>query len=210
MHAVKQRGLCVAAAYTAVILFSSCSGNRLTEVQGDLEPAKQFRAFPLYYLGLSFEKYPMTNDGHKDVGRYMNNPKGPIAFGYGHCDLPSGPEPSCLIPISIVNLPRCVSLDRYAGHLPGGTRPDKVERFRGVRLETYSEGGPLYNLRLYTDKTTIAISSEIGHAAARRMAHTLRSINSRIHPGARLPSPRPNRNPPFGGCPDRRVRGEGD
>lgn len=136
-----------------------------------LEPLVMQEAFPVYWLGGTFQGLPIT-----DVGR---DPSGAYEIQYGNCLV--GGESVCETPLQIVTSPD-------NSFLPGGSASQSAVLIRGVRGRS-AMGGRALSLPtggvvvdLYADSAALA------HTAAEAMV----TINSLSLPGAPLALPRPN------------------
>ncbi len=72
----------------------------------DIEAARTFRGFPLYWVGERFEKWDLE---HFDVSS-----GGFAGFSYGTCELEIGEEGGCPVPLQIQIQPLCTHLDVVA------------------------------------------------------------------------------------------------
>ena len=120
-----------------------------------IEDAKQFREFPLYWLGQSYEGLPLTR-----IIRYRYDPEPPIpaveaensvTFIYGDCDPP--PDGGCAPPLTIV-------LDDYCLKPPERISPSVKNgppfEVRGGLAQYIGED----HVRLWTGNVSIAILTE--------------------------------------------------
>lgn len=90
-----------------VLVTSGCSA-RIGNSGPDLDGAKEFDAFPLYWVGDRFEKWDLeTVEG-------LDGPAEFVTFIYGTCTPGDGNEPSCVPPIEIQISPLCSHLDVVA------------------------------------------------------------------------------------------------
>ncbi len=128
-------------------------------------------AFPVYWLGGSFQGLPITHVGH--------DPSGAYEIQYGNCIV--GGETVCVTPLQIVTSPD-------NSFLPGGGAKQSAVLIRGVRGRSDLGGKALalatgdVVVDLYADKPALA------RAAAEAMA----MINAPSIPGAPLAPPQPN------------------
>ena len=136
-----------------------------------LEPLVMQEAFPVYWLGGTFQGLPITH-----VGR---DPSGAYEIQYGNCLV--GGESVCVTPLQIVTSPD-------NSFLPGGGAAQSAVLVRGVRGRS-ALGGRALSLPtggvvvdLYADSPALA------HAAAEAMV----TINAPGLPGAPLAPPLPN------------------
>jgi hypothetical protein len=139
------------------------------ELRWTVEDAKQFKEFPLYWLGESYEGMPLTK-----IIRYRYDPEPPIPpteaenivlFIYGSCT--PGPESGCAPPLSIRVEPYCMKPpERFAPAVRG--EPLEV---RGAPAEQISG-----DLRIWTGEVSIKIFTD-GLAAQVEAAEKLRLIS---------------------------------
>jgi hypothetical protein len=136
-----------------------------------LEALVMQEAFPVYWLGGTFQGLPITH-----VGR---DPSGAYEIQYGNCIV--GGESVCVTPLQIVTSPD-------NSFLPGGGATHGLVLLRGVRGHSALGGGALalptggVVVDLYADSPALA------HAAAEAIV----SINAPGIPGAPLTPPLPN------------------
>lgn len=119
----------------------------------DLEQARSFDDYTLYYLGETFNGLPLTF-----AGRGPGSGTGvrrSWSFIYGDCTPPAGVDGGCAPPLEIQNWSICT---RFPALYPGST---KTSPFRGA--ETLPAGG---GLDVYTGKTTVVIFGREKEAAA--------------------------------------------
>jgi hypothetical protein len=136
-----------------------------------LEPLVTQEAFPVYWLGGTFQGLPIT-----DVGR---DPGGAYEIQYGNCLV--GGESVCVTPLQIVTSPD-------NSFLPGSGAAQSAVLIRGVRGRsalggralTLPTGGVVVDL--YANKP----------ALARAAAEAMVTVNSLSLPGAPLAPPQPN------------------
>ncbi len=134
-----------------------------------IEDAKQFREFPLYWLGESYEGLPLTK-----IIRYRYDPEPPIPaiqaenivlFIYGSCN--PGPEGGCPPPLSIRVEPYCMNPpEGFAPAVRGG--PFEV---RGALAEQVSG-----DIRIWTGDVSVAIFTD-GLAAQVDAGEQLRLVS---------------------------------
>ena len=141
------------------------------QLRWTIDDARQFKEFPLYWLGESYEGLPLTK-----IIRYRYDPEPPIppieaensvTFIYGSCT--PGPESGCATPLSIV-------LDDYCLKPP-------------ERISTSVKRGPPFDVRrglaqyigrdhvrVWTGNVSIAIFTE-GAASQVEAAEKLRLVS---------------------------------
>ncbi len=90
----------------AVALVTGVAGCR--DSGGDIEAAREFDAFPLYWVGERVEKWDLTTiDG-------LDYPSQIVTFIYGDCTPHDGEQPSCTPPFQIQVSPLCAHLSDVA------------------------------------------------------------------------------------------------
>jgi hypothetical protein len=91
--------------FTALALLPGCSGGGSS---ADVQAARRFDAFPLYWLGPRFEKWKLeTIDG-------LDRPGDFVTFIYGTCTPHDGEQPSCTPPLQVQVFPICWHIDSVA------------------------------------------------------------------------------------------------
>ena len=138
------------------------------QLRWTIEDAKQFREFPLYWLGESYEGLPLTK-----IIRYRYDPEPPIPateaenivlFIYGSCT--PGPDSGCAPPLSIRVEPYCMKpREGFAPAVRGA--PFEV---RGVPAEQIAG-----DLRIWTSAVSVKIFTD-GQAAQVEAAEKLRLV----------------------------------
>ena len=171
--------LTVAAAIA--LLAAGCGRERrpITSVQRNLEPAKAFKTFPLYFLGGTYRGLPMTDDGSASVASY--SPQAQIAFAYGHC----APEPreehqTCHPPVEVKNYGCAYTLRGWV--------PRRTVSLRGAHARIYYDYGAFYDVRIATGRTTVVIHAK-DERAALAIARSLRSVDGQVSPTSPFPPP---------------------
>ncbi len=158
------------AVLAAGVILSSCGGK---DGGTDLQSARDFHGFSLYYVGSSFQGLPLT-DVFSEPGR--GGRVRSWSFIYGSCDPGGGPsdEGGCAPPLEVQNWSIC---ERYPA-LYGKRRP-RLRSFRGALL---ANSPP----EIYTGRTTVVVFGEQRVGALR----ALRPLGS-SQIGKRLPPPSP-------------------
>ena len=159
-----------------IVIGSGCGsgGSR-----ADLESARQFRSFPLYWAGERFEQWELSGiDGVRPRGEF-------VTFGYGTCIPSGGDEPSCTLPFEIQIFPPCWHLDVVARDPVW-----KVRRIRSAPLGRNPDGAPA----LFTRGAQIKVYRGEGSDKdlPLRVLRALRSINDVppvIGPTGEIPGP---------------------
>ena len=158
------------ASYVACVVFSDAAP--------DIDAAKRFVRFPLYWVGERFESWPLeTIEGLDGVGDA-------VTFIYGDCTPHGDDQPSCTPPLEIQVFPLCLHLDVVAAAPIWRTR-----RVRGAPLGTI-DSAPVLFTRASQVKVYRGEGSDAG--AALRALKELRSLN-RVPPviGSSDPIPAP-------------------
>lgn len=158
------------------------------DVEADIEAAKDFTAFPLYWAGERFEGLDVSHVG-------LGGPAAGII--YGSCTPSGGLEPTCALPLQIQIVPLCFHLDAVA--LPPRGR---MRRIRGAPVGT-QDGAPV----LLTRRTQIKVYRGEGTDAGMplRALRALRSLNDvppQIGPVGSIPPPAPGVLEGTAPCPD--------
>jgi len=109
-----------------------------------IQTARDFKGFPLYWLGESFESLALTN-AHI-VPEALAPTLDEVRFIYGTCTPPPGGE-GCALPLDILVEPLCFTPPERIGV----TRAD-AQDFRGAKALWIGD-----HLRIWTGDTTIAI-----------------------------------------------------
>jgi hypothetical protein len=165
----------------ATIRISGASSSEPTgPTRYSLGDAKAFRAFPLYYLGESFEAQRLEAIFRVNALALPGETtrRNDVSFIYGKCENIEG-QP-CLPPTQVQVWDAC---ERYRDIYP--FRPDQSMTLRGVPAAVFDEGR---RLELYTQRVTIVI---FGRNAARTLlaANALRGVNDPVAPALDLPAP---------------------
>ncbi len=155
-----------------VVLVVGCGGS---DDRIDLEAARTFDEYPLYWVGEQFEGLDITNVALGGPG---------AGFTYGTCDI----EPfghGCAAPLQIQIIPLCSRLDTAANR--AWTR----RRIRGAPVGVF-DGAPV----MYTRRTQIKVYRGQGSdpGLALRALRALRSVDDvppRIGPRGAIPRPAP-------------------
>ena len=152
-----------------VLVAAGCSGGR-----GDVEAARTFDAYPLYWLGERFEKW--------ELSRVEFRPSGFSTFIYGDCTPRGGDHPTCSPPLQLQIQPLCT-------HLAAVARAPvwKRRHARGAPVGTIDSAPVLFSrgAQVYRGE-----GSDAG--LPMRALRALRSINSVepvLTPNELIPSP---------------------
>ena len=156
-----------------------------------VEEAKEFRPFPVYYLGSSYEGLPLVAT-LREKGRPV--PGEPIAantvaFVYGDCE-PTG-DAGCAPPLVVETWPACRRNPSVYTLTPYSPYPvDEKRKVRGVPAFFYDGHG---RLELSTGRVTVVLHSDGDRARGRkfllRAALALEPVNAPA--SRRLPPPAP-------------------
>ena len=123
---------------------------------------------PVYWLGTSFEKLPITN--------VLRDPSGALSVQYGDCL--AGGQNSCVAPLIMVTSPD-------NGLHPVGFGPHTTLKVRGVQA-MLTQGGE--TVEIATASVVVDIYARRA-SLARAAAQTMVAINQGGLPGAPLPAP---------------------
>lgn len=153
-----------------VLVTAGCSGDRV-----DVEAAREFDAYPLYWLGERFEKW--------ELSQVELDPSGFSTFVYGDCTPEGEDHPTCSPPLQLQIQPLCTHLDAVA-RAPIWKR----RRVRDAPVGTI-DSAPV----LFSSKAQIKVYRGEGSDAGTRMRalRALRSIN-RVEPVVTQDEPIPS------------------
>jgi hypothetical protein len=163
----------------ALALSSGCAG----AAKPDIEAAKGFKKFPLYWLGERFEGWRLS----AILGLDYNAPF--ISFIYGTCRPHGGDEPSCTPPLEVQVSAYCTP----AGVETAESRTDRT--IRGAPIERNADGAPIMLTRRAQIKVYFGDGAD--SQAPLRALRALRSLN-RVPPIIASTGPIPA---PAHGCP---------
>jgi hypothetical protein len=150
-------------------------------LEADVRSTREFRAFPLYWVGERFEKWKLsTIEGVRPRGEF-------VSFIYATCTPSDGDEPSCTPPFEIQVFPACWHLDVVARDPAWKTRG-----VRGAPLGRNPDGAPI----LFTRAAQIKVYR--GEGSDRELpSHVLRALRSIngvppvVGPTDEIPEPAP-------------------
>ncbi|MGH2963971.1 MAG: hypothetical protein ACRDMH_01135 [Solirubrobacterales bacterium] len=166
------RSIAIGLALWVMVVLSACgqSDSRTPRAADrELDRARSFDHYTLYYLGNSFRGLRLTDVlARPEFGHETWD------FIYGNCTPTGGEQPSCPPPLDIQNWSVCA---RFAAIYPG--RTPKTSPVGGA--ETLPAGG---GLDVYTGRTTVVIFG--GGTTA--VIHSLRRVSDDIKPDT-LPEP---------------------
>ncbi len=132
----------------------------------DLETARDFDGYPLYYAGEDVAGLPLT---HADVLASQ------ASFVYGECDPGVGMDPGgCAPPVEV----------QVWARRPVARGPNACDEIRGVPAAVYDD-----RIELFTGEVTVVV---FGHAR-NLVALALRGLNTDAAADEDLPRPTPNR-----------------
>jgi hypothetical protein len=156
----------------ALVLTSTASTVGATSSDVDLEAARRFDGFRLYWAGERFRRVPVT-----DISWFRAFGRRWWSFIYGDCEPPAG-EGGCAPPFEIQDWSACV---RYLDVYPGN--PEAFP-FRGAKAAWIPTAG---SFEVYTGRTTVVIFAN-SRRTAKRVGRGLRGIRATEVP-ERLPRP---------------------
>lgn len=162
-HRWPSRSLIALVAIFLLVLAGGCSFDDEPDDKPDVDKAANFQAYPLYWLGESFEGHDIeTIAGLGDQGA-------PVVLIYGTCSPSGGLEPTCALPLQVQISPLCAQLD-YVAH----AQIWRTRRIRGAPVGTI-DGAPV----LFTRRTQIKVyrGEETDSGSALRALAALRSLN---------------------------------
>ena len=154
-------------------------GHDSNRAKGEIQAAKQFQSFPLYWAGEQFESWPVS-----DILLPPN--EGEFAtIVYGDCTPTGGDEPSCDPPIALQIMPLCRHLRVVAG-----TPSWRRRQVRGAPVGTNLDGAPV----LFSARVQVKVYRGEGTRPGLelRVLRALRSLNSvppLLAPSGPIPAP---------------------
>jgi hypothetical protein len=144
-----------------LVVLAGCSGGTSqTESAADIEAARSFERFPLYWLGERFENWDLV---HVDVENHEW-----VTFIYGTCEA-TGSEGGCPPPLQLQIMPLCNHIEVVADDPTW-----RQQRVRGAPVGLF-DGAPV----LFTDRVQIKAYWGQGadSDAPMRALEALRSVN---------------------------------
>jgi len=161
------------AALTALVLGIVGAGCAIgDDVEADLETAREFNAYPLYWAGERFEKLDVS---------YVSLGGEAVGFTYGTCEITG--DHGCAPPLQIQIFPLCFHLDVAAANRVWTRR-----QIRGAPVGVF-DAAPV----MFTQQTQLKVyGSDPGMAL--RALRALRSLNDvppQIGPVGSIPPPAP-------------------
>jgi hypothetical protein len=173
MRYVSARSVMTVAVSAFALALGGCSGAE----DVDLDAARDFDAYPLYWAGERFEEWDVSHIELRDDGF--------STIVYGTCTPPHGAdEPSCTPPVQIQIQPLCT-------HLSAVTRAPiwKRRRIRGAPVGTIDSAPVLLTRRA---QVKVYRGEEADEEAPGRVLLALRSLNRVapvISPEDQIPAP---------------------
>jgi hypothetical protein len=166
-------------ALLTMLLGSGCAGGGASK--RDIDAARRFDAFPLYWVGERFEKLELkTIEGLDGVTEF-------VTFIYGDCKPSGGDEPSCAPPLEIQVVPLCSDLDAAARTPKARTSP-----IRGAPVGRALDGAPVLLSRRAAVKVYRGQGSDAGlPTRALRALHSINKVQPVIGPTGEIPAPAP-------------------
>lgn len=168
--------IAIVTALAALVIGIAATGCSIgDDVEADVAAARDFSAFPLYWVGERFEGLDVSYVG---LG-------GPAAgFTYGTCEITG--DHGCAPPLQIQIVPLCFHLDAAAANRAWTRR-----QIRGAPVGVF-DAAPV----MFTQQTQVKVYRGEGSdpGMALRALHALRSLNAvppRIGPVGSIPPPAP-------------------
>ena len=159
-----------ALAFGVALLAAGCGEDK------DVQAARKFERFPLYWVGESFEGFDLVHvDG-------LDRPGDFVSFIYGECTPHDGEQPSCIPPLQIQVFPLCWNLAAVA-EAPIWKR----RRIRGAPLGTNDSAPVLFSRAA---QVKIYRGPDAKRGISYRALHALRSVN-RVPPVVSADDPIP-------------------
>jgi len=159
-----------------VLLAAGCSGSK----GADVDAAKEFKRFPLYWPGETFEGRSITRIGG------LGGSSSAVVLVYGTCTPEGFLEPTCALPLQIQISPLCAHL-RFVAQAPIW----RTRRIRGAPVGTI-DSAPVLFTRWTQIKVYRGEGSDPGMSL--RALEALRSLNDVppvIGPNHAIPGPLP-------------------
>jgi hypothetical protein len=119
-----------------------------------VENARQFKDFPVYWVGESFQGLPLVAVHRMDYpgdfpGKPYNHPWHEVSFDYGDCTIAPGEE-SCTVPLTIAIRPYCEVPPEV---IADAVKTGPPEEIRGAVAQMTGKS----QVRLWTSNVTIGI-----------------------------------------------------
>jgi hypothetical protein len=121
-----------------------------------VENAREFKDFPVYWVGESFQGLPLVAVQRIDYpgrwpGEIYNIPRNEVAFLYGDCTIAPG-ETGCPVPLNIVISPYC---DVPPEVIAAGAKTGPPEVIRGAVAQRMGKS----SMQLWTSNASISIDA---------------------------------------------------
>jgi hypothetical protein len=163
------------------LVFFLATGCSIGRTNTDLDEARRFHAYPLYWVGERFEKWKLdTILGLDGRGQF-------VTLTYGTCRPQGGEQPSCSPPLQLQVSPLCPHLA-----VVSASPAWKHRHIRGAPVGRNPDGAPVLLSRGAQVKVYRGEGSDSG--VSLRALHALRSLN-RVPPvitsEGRIPAPAP-------------------
>ena len=148
--------------------------------------AQAFSAFPLYWLGSSFDRLPLTAITRRNDAAIAEQDVRADYVGFVYGDCVATDETGCPPPLEVQVWPACQrALADYALTPAGDPVPHRMTRVRGVPAASFERG---LRLELYTGDVTVVIFGLAKHSVLRAAA-ALHAANGLASDRATLPQP---------------------
>jgi hypothetical protein len=190
---VRRRNACLAATAVAAgaVRGERSDGSRFDRVHSDFDPVgvREFRAFPLFWVGESYAGLPLAA-----ITRRRPEPGADttdyVSFLYGSCRPPPGG--GCAPPLEIQVWPACVRTlaDYRLTPFSGEPLPHEMLVVRGVPSAFFHESTASSRLELYTGRVSVVLFGT-GRDRLVAAAAAIRGVNVEARPEEPLPPPVP-------------------
>ena len=161
----KRRGISCLIVAGVGLISGACTNDHsvVGSMQSDFTSAsiKRFSAFPVYWVGPRFERWPLVAIDGPDPGGF-------VSFIYGTCTPSGGDEARCSLPLEIQSSPMCQNLSTVA--------EDPIWRRRSIRRAPVGaiDGEPV----LFSLGAQIKVYQGVNDPGlALRALHAIRSAN---------------------------------
>jgi hypothetical protein len=148
--------------------------------------AHAFSAFPLYWLGGSFDRLPLSAITRRNDAALAGQDIRADYVGFVYGDCVATDETGCPPPLEVQVWPACQrALADYALTPAGDPVPHRMTRVRGVPAASFERG---LRLELYTGDVTVVIFG-LSRQSVLRAAAALHATNGLASDRATLPQP---------------------
>jgi hypothetical protein len=148
--------------------------------------ARSFSSFPLYWLGRSFDRLPLTALTRRDDAALAGHNVRADYVGFVYGDCVATDETGCPPPLEVQVWPACErSLGDYTLTPAGDPVPHRMTSVRGVPAAFFERG---LRLELYTGNVTVVIFG-LSKQLVLRAAGALAAANALASDRATLPRP---------------------